>query len=1156
MITLPDFVHLHCHTEYSLLDGAGRISQLVAKAKELGMPAMAITDHGVMYGVVDFYKEAKKQGIKPILGCEVYVAPHSRFDKTQRGENAYCHLVLLAENNEGYQNLIQLVSLSFTEGFYYRPRVDKELLRRYSKGVIALSACLGGEIPGLLLKGQRAEAEKAALEYQAIFGADNFFLELQDHGLPEQPGVNQALAEMAQKLKMPLVATNDLHYLAKKDAEHHDVLLCIQTGKILTDQDRMRFETDQFYLRSAEEMAELFAGQNEAIFNTLRIAERCNVELDFGTLHLPRYPLPEGMDADSYLEKICRDGLAARYSRMTPEIEQRLAYELDVIRKMGYSGYFLIVWDFIRYAREHKIPVGPGRGSAAGSLVAYVLRITNVDPLKYGLLFERFLNPERVSMPDIDIDFCYEKRQQVIDYVVAFYGEDRVSQIATFGTMAAKAAIRDVGRVLGIAYAAVDRIAKLVPNELGITLARALEISLELKQEYEGNPESRRLLDIAMALEGMPRHVSTHAAGVVISKEPLARYVPLHRTGDGIVATQYDKDRVEELGLLKMDLLGLRTLTVIGDALNNIRQNRGLEIDLEQIPLDDQKTAAMLSNGETAGVFQLESAGMTNLIKELRPERFEDLIPLVALYRPGPLGSGMVDDFIQGRHGKKNVRYMHPLLEPVLKDTFGVILYQEQVMQIASVIAGFSLGQADLLRRAMGKKKPEVLAAQREGFLAGALERGISRQLAGELFDLMEHFADYGFNKSHSAAYAVVAYQTAYLKANYPPEYMAALLTSVMATNEKIAYYIDQCRRMGIKVLPPDVNASGTSFTVVDGDIRFGLAAVKNVGKAAIESIVEAREAGGAFTSVFDFCRRTDPRVINKRVLESLIKCGAFDTLQSRRSQLLHMLDLLGEFAQAAQRDKLTGQTALFDYDDMEKTSEIPWPDVPEMPAAQLLAYEKETLGFYITGHPLHEFATLIEKRTTAIGELAGVAEGKKTTIAGIIVEHKKIITKSGDTMAFMQLEDLTESVEVVVFPRVYQQAGFLLASDEPLVVTGRINHQDEGVKLIAENVQLAREFADSRGAKEEIRDRPGLSGEYTRLYIKITRQTDEERVLHALQNALREFPGSIPVQLCFVDKKINRVLPAAFNIAFCDELIKRIEALLGAGSAKFKGHG
>jgi DNA polymerase III subunit alpha len=1155
---LSQFVHLHVHTEYSLLDGAGRIKGLVARAKELGMPAVAITDHGVMYGVVDFYKEAKKQGIKPILGCEVYVAPQSRFDKTQRGEGAYCHLVLLAETNEGYQNLIQLVSLSFTEGFYYRPRVDKELLRRHSGGLIALSACLGGEIPRYLMRGQREEAEKVALEYQEIFGKKHFFLELQDHGLPEQPPVNQALTEIAQKLDISLVATNDLHYLQREDAEHHDVLLCIQTGKTLADQDRMKFNTDQFYLRSAEEMAALFPNYPEALENTVRIAERCNVDLDFNTLHLPRYPVPDGLDAHTYLEKICREGLVARYPDMAPEIEQRLSYELGVIKQMGYSGYFLIVWDFIRYARDQGIPVGPGRGSAAGSLVAYVLRITNVDPLKYGLLFERFLNPERVSMPDIDIDFCYEKRQQVMDYVISFYGADRVSQIVTFGTMAAKAAIRDVGRVLGIPYANVDRIAKLVPNELGITLHRALEISLELKQEYEGSLESRRLLDIAMAVEGMPRHASTHAAGVVISKEPLAQHVPLHRTSDGVVATQYDKDRVEELGLLKMDLLGLRTLTVIGDALTNIRQNRGIEIDIDNIPLDDKKTAVMLSAGETAGVFQLESSGMVNLIKELKPERFEDLVPLVALYRPGPLGSGMVDDFVKGRHGKKKAQYMHPLLEPILKDTFGVILYQEQVMQIASVMAGFSLGQADLLRRAMGKKKPEVIAAQRETFLSGAEVRGIDRKQAGEIFDLMAHFADYGFNKSHSAAYAVVAYQTAYLKANYPQEYMAALLTSVMATNEKIAYYIEQCRRMGIKVLPPDVNASGTNFTVVGSDIRFGLAAVKNVGKAAIDSIVQTRQTEGSFTSILDFCRRVDLRVINKRILESLIKCGSFDSLGAVRSQLLHVIEQVIDFAQAAHREKLSGQTALFGLGEMiESTPDLQLPDIPELPSSQLLALEKEMLGFYITGHPLHEYADNLYRRVTAIGDLAQVTEGRKATIAGIVVAQRKIITKSGDTMVFVQVEDLTETIEVVVFPRVYQQGSFLLDSDQALVIAGRVNHQDDSVKLIAETIQTALEYLDMKNdaapAKEVQSSTPLSTKRYQRLFVKVTQKDDTTDTLLSLQRILQTYPGELPVQLCYIDKRENTVLPSQYNVAANEEMTQKIEELLGVETAKFR---
>lgn len=1148
------FVHLHCHTEYSLLDGAGRIKKLIAGAKAMGMPAVAITDHGVMYGVVDFFKEAKKQGIKPILGCEVYVAPKSRFDKNQRGEGAYCHLVLLAENNEGYKNLVQLVSLSFTEGFYYRPRVDKELLRKYSGGLIALSACLGGEIPGLLMRSQQDAADQAALEYQEIFGKDNFFLELQDHGLPEQPAVNRTLAEMSSRLSIPLVATNDLHYINREDSEYHDVLLCIQTGKTLADQERMKFDTDQFYLRSAAEMAALFPHNPEALENTVRIAERCEVILDFNTLHMPHYPVPDDLDADTYLEEICRQGLAQRYQPITAEIEARLIYELRVIKEMGYSGYFLIVWDFIRFARNQNIPVGPGRGSAAGSLVAYALRITNVDPLRYGLLFERFLNPERISMPDIDIDFCYEKRQQVMDYVIGFYGADRVSQIVTFGTMAAKAAIRDVGRVLGIPYGSVDRIAKLIPNELGITLDKALENCLELKQEYESNADSRRLIDFAKAVEGMPRHASTHAAGVVISKEPLAQHVPLHRTSDGVIATQYDKDRVEELGLLKMDLLGLRTLTVIGDALENIRKSRCESVDIDNIPLEDAKTAVMLSAGDTAGVFQLESSGMVNLIKELKPTCFEDLIPLVALYRPGPLGSGMVDDFIKGRHGKKKVQYMHPLLEPILKDTFGVILYQEQVMQIASVMAGFSLGQADLLRRAMGKKKPDVIAAQRETFLAGAQTREIDRKLSGEVFDLIGHFADYGFNKSHSAAYAVVAYQTAYLKANYPQEFMAALLTSVMATNEKIAFYIDQCRRMGIKILPPDVNASGTNFTVVQQDVRFGLAAVKNVGKAAIDIIMEAREAGGPFTSFFDFCSRVDPRVINKRIMESLIKCGAFDSLGAKRSQLLQILDQAVDFAQAAHREKLSGQTGLFDGEENEAAMELPLPDIPELPIAQALAQEKEMLGFYITGHPLNEYTELVKRYTTAISDLGEITEGRKATIAGVVISQRKTVTKAGDTMAFVQLEDLIDTVEVVVFSRVYQESSFLLNSDQPLFITGRVNHQDDVVKIIAETIKTAQEFSETKqNAAPTVSElQPAVKTvSYERLFIKIMPETSG--LIEQLQQMLLEYPGGLPVQLCDMSKKENIVLPTKFNVAFAEELVSRAEELLGSGTVKFR---
>ncbi|MBP2633861.1 MAG: polymerase alpha subunit, partial [Firmicutes bacterium] len=785
---IEQFVHLHVHTEYSLLDGASRIEELTQKAKELNMPAIAITDHGSMYGVIDFYKSAKKNGIKPIIGCEVYLAPKSRFDRMAIDGETYYHLILLAENQTGYQNLIKMVSLAYSEGFYYKPRVDKELLREYSEGIICLSACIAGDVPSAIIRDDNNRAEELVKEYIDIFGKEHFFIEIQDHGIPEEKKANLILVELAKKYDVGLVATNDLHYINKSDSEFHDVLLCIQMGKTVDDENRMKFPNDQFYLKSAQEMKQLFHAYEGAIENTVKIAERCNVEFTFGHLHLPTFPVPEGISDVAYLRQLCEQNLPRRYVQITQIIRERLDYELAVIKKMGYDSYFLIVWDFIKYARENNIAVGPGRGSAAGSIVAYLLSITDIDPLKYDLLFERFLNPERVTMPDIDIDFCYVKREKVIEYVVERYGKERVAQIITFGTMAAKGAIRDVGRALNMAYSEVDRVAKMIPNELGITLAKALKHNQELQNVYNEEPPVKKLIDLAMQVEGLPRHASTHAAGVVIARNPLTSYVPVQTSSDGFAVTQYDKDRVEELGLLKMDFLGLRTLTVISDALELIKDSRGITVDMEAIDLEDEKAAKMLASGDTGGVFQMESGGMTNLVKELRPEGFADLIPLVALYRPGPLGSGMVADFINGRHGKKEVTYMHPLLEPILKETFGVILYQEQVMKIVQVLAGFSLGQADLLRRAMGKKKHSILAAQKENFLNGAKTNNIDIELAKEIFDLLAHFADYGFNKSHSAAYALVAYQTAYLKAHYPQEFMAAMLSSVMATNDKISY--------------------------------------------------------------------------------------------------------------------------------------------------------------------------------------------------------------------------------------------------------------------------------------------------------------------------------------------------------------------------------
>lgn len=1129
-----NFVHLHVHTEYSLLDGASRITNLVKRAKELGMPAIAITDHGTMYGVIDFYKQAKKQGIKPIIGCEVYVAPRSRRERCMVDGENYYHLILLAETDEGYRNLIELVSRGNTEGFYYKPRVDTELLRQYSKGLICLSACIAGEIPTWMLKGDMDKAEALAREYVEIFGKENFYIEMQDHGIPEQKQVNHLLVDLSRKLGVGLVATNDLHYIDKKDAECHDVLLCIQMGKTVDDPNRMKFSTEEFYLKNHGEMAQLFPAYPEALSNTCRIAERCNVTLDFGNMYLPEFPVPEGLTADEYLAQLCKERLAGRYEEITPETNARLDFELSVIYKMGYSGYFLIVWDFINYARTQEIPVGPGRGSAAGSIVSYLLGITNIDPLKYGLLFERFLNPERVSMPDIDIDFCYVKRGKVIEYVSALYGADRVAQIITFGTMAAKGAIRDVGRALNMSYGEVDRIAKMVPGELGITLRRALEINSELKNAYESEPMVAKLLDLAMAVEGLPRHASTHAAGLVISKEPLTHYVPLQNSAEGFLTTQYDKDKVEEIGLLKMDLLGLRTLTVIGDTMKLVEENRGIKIDIDHIPFDDPKVCAMLSHGDTAGVFQLESSGMTTLVKDLKPECFADLIPLVALYRPGPLGSGMVADFISGRHGKKQVTYVHPLLEPILHETFGVILYQEQVMQIASVMAGFTLGQADMLRRAMGKKKHDVLNAQRENFLQGASARDIDGKLAGEIFDLMAHFADYGFNKSHSAAYALVAYQTAYLKANYPQEFMAALLSSVMGTNEKVGHYIEACRQMGIAILPPDVNASHNSFSV-DGDaIRFGLAAVKNVGENAILNMVVARDKQGAFASLVDLCTRVDMRLVNKRVIESLIKCGAFDSFGARRSQLLAVLDRAVDMAAVSQRDKASGQLGLFGEETLNEAAEVNLPDIPEIPKDQLLVLEKEITGFYVTGHPLDAYRDKMNS-VTPLGELVNgnYADGKMVQVAGLVNNAKRITTKNGDMMCFIVLEDFTDQIEVVVFPRIFDKFSKFLLPDMPIRVSGRLSVSDENSKILADSIRSLDDAVSS-----EVR-------------IKISSQQENGEIFEKLKQVLTQYAGSTVVFLHLIDSQRVIKTEKHFWIQPSAEAIEALEGIIGKGRVR-----
>lgn len=1101
---MSDFVHLHVHTEYSLLDGAARIKQLVSAAADKGMKALAITDHGSMFGVIDFYKAAQKAGIKPILGCEVYVAPRSMEDRVPGQDDANYHLVLLAENEVGYKNLLFIVSEAYTKGFYYKPRTDKKTLRGHSEGLIALSACLGGEVANAILNGQLQKARDIAIEYNEIFGQGNFFLELQEHGLENQRAVNIELAKMSKELNIPLVATNDVHYVTRDDAEVQDVLLCIGTGKTVEDQDRMSFETKEFYLKDADEMSMVLGDFSDALINTVKIAERCNVSFDFSRNYLPNYRIPEGYTVDSYLEEICLEGLAHRYPNADEKVRDRLDYELKVIKEMGFSGYFLIVWDFVRFAKTNGVLVGPGRGSAAGSVVAYVLGITNIDPLKYDLLFERFLNPERVTMPDIDIDFCYETREKVIKYVIEHYGADRVAQIITFGTMAARAAIRDVGRALDMSYADVDRVAKLVPAELGMTLDKALGTSSELRELYDTDPAVKKLLDMSRAIEGMPRHASTHAAGVVIGRDPLTNYLPLYRSTDGVVTTQFPKETVEEIGLLKMDLLGLRTLTVIGDAVELIKETADELIDIDSIPLDDSHTYEMLGRGDSIGVFQLESSGMRSILKDLKPEVLEDIIALVALYRPGPLGSGMVEDFIKRKHGQSTIKYMHPSLEPILKETYGVILYQEQVMRISSELAGFSMGQADLLRRAMGKKKPEVIAGLRNQFVEGAKDKGVDPGIAGQVFDLMEYFAGYGFNKSHSAAYALVSYQTAYLKANYPLQYMAALLTSVMDSMDKVALYIDECRRMGIEVLPPDVNESMVKFSVSGGKIRFGMAAVKNVGRGAIENIITVRSKDGLFKSFQDFCNRIDHRQVSRRVLESLIKCGAFDSL-GRRAQLMSGLDKCLDEAQNRQRDRANGQISLFDISDdtfFENKSAFELPDVPEYSRKDLLAMEKETLGLYISGHPLREYEDIIRQKVSHYTSgLAELADETPVVIGGIVTGIRKITTRKGDPMAFVILEDLLGATEVIVFPAVYRKSAHLLGSDNPLLVKGKINSKDEEIKIIADEIIY---LNDNLHEQETVI--PAC------LYVRMP--DADSSLYHDIQNILRQHRGNSPVLL------------------------------------------
>lgn len=1103
------FVHLHVHTEYSLLDGCAKINDLVEKAKEKGMPAVALTDHGVMYGAVEFYKSCREAGIKPIMGCEIYVSPRSRFKKEGKLDDNPFHLVLLAENMEGYENLIKLVSIGFTEGFYYKPRVDAEVLSKHSKGLIALSGCLSGEIPRFILEDRMQDAYKKASQYNEIFGEGNFFLELQDNKISEQEKVNKALIGISYELDIPLVATNDVHYINQTDAKIHDVLLCIQTGKTLHDEERMKFPTDEFHLKSFEEMQLSFKETSEALKNTSHIAERCNVEFSFGKHYLPDYEVPKGYDKQTYLEKLCFQGLENRYNEITSDIKERLEYELGIINQMGYPGYFLIVWDLVKFACERGIIVGPGRGSAAGSLVAYSLGITNVDPLKYDLIFERFLNPERVTMPDIDIDFCYEKRGEVIGYLSEKYGSERVAQIITFGTMAAKAAVRDVGRVLGIPLGDVDKVAKLIPNELGITIKDALELSSELQELYSNDETVKELLDTASSLEGTSRHASTHAAGVVISKKELTEYLPIQKSSEGTITTQFPMNIVEELGLLKMDILGLRTLTVVGNVLNLIYENRSKKINIEEISLEDPLPYEMLSRGESMGVFQLESQGMRNILKNLKPESFKEIIALVALYRPGPLGSGMVEDFIQRKYDEKKISYIHPKLEYILKETYGVILYQEQVMKIANELAGFSLGEADLLRRAMGKKKPEIISSLKKQFVEGAEKNEINKETAEKIFGLVEYFAGYGFNKSHSAAYAMISYQTAYLKAYYPVEFMAALLTSIMNNPDKLTLYIEECRKMKIEILPPDVNESSIDFTVSGNKIRFGLAAVKNVGTSAIKAIIESRGKEGRFTSLEDFCEKVDLSVVNKRVVESLIKCGAFQSLGLKRSQALAVMDSVLEIGQKRQEDKKRGQLSLFDLtggDDYKGWS-LQIPNIEEYTNHEILAMEKETLGFYVSGHPVSSYTANLKSQVSYnLEEITPDFDGKNVSIGGVIKNLKKSITKRGEPMAYLVLEDLTASMEVLVFPRIYNQFGQYLYEDKVIVVSGRVNLQDEELKIYTEKINEVERDSEKR------------------LVIFLSDKCDPME-LEEIKEVISKFPGSIPVYIQF--PRANKMIVA-----------------------------
>ena len=1085
------FAHLHVHTEYSLLDGSNKIKEYVSRVKELGMDSAAITDHGVMYGVIDFYRAAREAGINPVIGCEVYVAPNSRFDKeTTGGEDRYYHLVLLAENNTGYANLMKIVSKGFTEGYYYRPRVDMEVLNRYHEGLIALSACLAGEVQRNIVKNLPEEARKAARRYEECFGKGNYFLELQDHGLPQQRLVNTELLKMSKELDIPLVATNDVHYTYEKDADSHDILLCLQTNKKLADEDRLRYEGGQYFVKSEEEMKALFPYAWEALENTQRIADRCHVEIEFGVTKLPHFQVPEGYDSWSYLNKLCGDGLAERYGDGAQPagdtgqtLQERLDYELDVIRRMGYVDYFLIVWDFINYARSNGIPVGPGRGSAAGSMVSYCLKITNIEPIRYNLLFERFLNPERVSMPDIDIDFCYNRRQEVIDYVDRKYGSDKVVQIVTFGTLAAKGVIRDVGRVMDLPYAFVDSIAKMIPAELNITIDKALEKNPELRKAYQEDEQVRHLIDMCKRLEGLPRHTSMHAAGVVICPESADNFVPLSRGSDGSVTTQFTMTTLEELGLLKMDFLGLRTLTVIADAVRFVEETKGERIDIDGIDYNDPQVLAAIGTGKTDGVFQLESGGMRSFMKELRPQNLEDIIAGISLYRPGPMD--FIPKYIKGKNNHKDVVYSCPQLEPILAPTYGCIVYQEQVMQIVRDLGGYTLGRSDLVRRAMSKKKQSVMEKERANFIYGNAEegvpgcvsRGIGEQVASGIFDDMTDFAKYAFNKSHAACYAVVAYQTAWLKYYYPVEFMAALMTSVIDSAKKVSEYTLTCRNMGIELLPPDINQGQSGFSVDGESIRYALTAIKGVGQSAIDDIVAERKARGPFQNLKEFLERTSDKDVNRRAVENFIKAGALDSLGGTRKQFMSVYVQIMERITKDRKSNLAGQITLFDIADESQKEEfdIRMPDVGEYPKEMVLAFEKEVLGIYLSGHPLESDQELWQKHITnttgdfALDEETGsarVEDQARVVVGGMIADRSIKYTKNDKVMAFLNLEDLVGNMEIVVFPRDYERYGSMLVEEARVFIKGRASMEEEkDGKLICEQVVSFQEAAQANGA-------------------------------------------------------------------------------------------